>query len=51
MKKVLLVLGFISFILVGCSYEVDSLETSDSVNSNIIGEYIDVSPDLIAVHY
>lgn len=47
MKKVLLVLGFISFILVGCSYEVDSLETSDSVNSNIIGEYIDVSPDLI----
>ena len=25
MKKVLLVLGFISFILVGCSYEVDNL--------------------------
>ena len=32
MKKVLLVLGFISFILVGCIYVVDCLETSDSVN-------------------
>lgn len=47
MKKVLFVLGLISFILVGCSYETDSLEASDSTNSSIIGEYIDVSPDLI----